>query len=86
MFRKLLWLIFAIGISGAFIYGYEAFLMDSFTGWLTGFSSETIQNAPSEVQGKIDPFLGGIITGASFAAKGFAALIGITVANVIFGK
>ena len=86
MFRIFLWLIFAIGISGAFIYGFETYLMESFTGWLTGFSAASMENTASGIQGKIDPFLDGIITGASFAAKGFSALLGIKVATIIFGK
>ena len=44
------------------------------------------QDSSSEIQNTITPFLGKIMIGASYAARGFAALIGITVANVIFGK
>lgn len=86
MVRKLFRFIVTIGIAAAFIYGYEAFLMDSFTVWLGGFSSEAAQNAPSGVQNKINPIFGGIIIGASYAAKAFFAFLGIKVASLIFGK
>ena len=85
MVRKIIWLVFAIGISGAFIYGFEAFLLEDYNAFLSSFVG-TVQNTSSEVQDKIDPIFEGIMTIASFAAKGFAALIGITIANLIFRR
>ena len=85
MFRKLLWLVFAIGISGTFIYGFEVYLMVDYMIFMSGLV-ETLQISSSEVQDKVDPIFGGIMTGASFAAKGFFALLGIKVANLFFGK
>ena len=85
MFRKLLWLIFAIGFSGGCIYGLENFLMADYREMVSNLIDK-VQDSSSEVQNTITPFLGKIMNGASYAARGFAALIGISIANVIFGK
>ena len=86
MLRKLFWLVVTIGISAAFIFGYEAFLMDSFTAWLAGISPEMGNNASSGVLGKINPVLAGIVTAILFFAKAFFAYLGIRVANLIFSR